>query len=97
MILARVRHIAVGCRIRLARRRSMDRVEVLDTESRLRRLDRVLREILVHFNVEVPTSDSRSADEIADAILGAVADARKVFDEDSVRGLKVVASLAEEV
>ena len=31
-----------------------------------------MRTILVHLNVEAPTSDDRSADQIADAILAAI-------------------------
>ena len=46
------------------------------------------REILVHLNVEVPDSDSRSEDEIAGAIVAKL---------DGLDGLVIVAPLAEEI
>lgn len=52
------------------------------------------RTILVHLNVEVPDEDDRSADQIADALLGAL---EVGGDDDSVRDLKVIAPLAEDV
>lgn len=52
------------------------------------------REILVHLNVEVPANDSRSADEIADAILAAY---EVGSDNEIVSDLTVVCPLAEEV
>jgi hypothetical protein len=52
------------------------------------------RTILVHLNVTPPEGDTRTANEIADAILAAV---EVGSDDDSVRGLVIVAPLAEEV
>ncbi len=52
------------------------------------------REILVHLNVAAPTDDTRTPDEIADAILGAIEVGR---DDDSLRRLEIVCPLAEEV
>jgi hypothetical protein len=52
------------------------------------------RTILVHLNVDVPEPDSRTANEIADALLGAI---EVGSDDDSVRELGVVCLMAEEV
>jgi hypothetical protein len=52
------------------------------------------REVLVHLNVEVPATDTRSADEIANAVMGALEVGQ---DDDSVRDLKIVCPLADEV
>lgn len=52
----------------------------------------VRRTILVHLNVEV--EDDRPAEEIAQAILGAIEVGQ---DDDSVRDLRISAPLAEEV
>lgn len=53
-----------------------------------------MRTVLVHLNVEVPDEDERDADAIADALLGAL---EVGSDDESVRDLKVVAPLAEDV
>ena len=52
------------------------------------------REILILLNVEAPDTDTRTEDEIADAILSAI---NVCADDESVRELKVVVPLAEEV
>jgi hypothetical protein len=52
------------------------------------------RTVLVHLNVEAPDSDTRTADQIADALMGAL---EVGADDDSVRELSVTAPLAEEV
>lgn len=52
------------------------------------------REILVHLNVAAPVTDTRTADEIADAITGAL---EVGSDDDSVRDLTIVAPLAEDI
>jgi len=44
------------------------------------------RTILVHLNVTVPDEDDRTADKIADALLGAI---EVGSDDDSVRGLAI--------
>jgi hypothetical protein len=52
------------------------------------------RTILVHLNVEIPVTDKRDPDDIADAIM----DAFEVgSDDDSVRDLFPKITLAEEV
>lgn len=53
-----------------------------------------MRTILVHLNVAVPEEDERSAEQIADAVLGAI---EVGSDDDSVRDLAITAPLAEEV
>lgn len=53
-----------------------------------------MREILVHLNVAAPDGDDRTADQIAEALMGAV---EVGSDDASVRGLTVVVALAEEV
>lgn len=52
------------------------------------------RTVLVHLNVTVPPADTRSADEIAQAILGAL---EVGSDDDSVRDLTVEATLSEAI
>lgn len=52
------------------------------------------RETLVHLNVAVPDGDSRTADEIADALLAAI---EVGSDNEAVRDLKVVCPLAEDI
>jgi hypothetical protein len=54
----------------------------------------VPRTVLVHLNVEAPESDTRTADQIADALMGAL---EVGADDDSVRELSVTAPLAEEI
>lgn len=51
------------------------------------------RTVLVHLNVEVPAGDPRTPNQIADAIIGAL---EVGSDDDSVRDLKPLATLAEE-
>lgn len=53
-----------------------------------------MREVLVHLNVEVPDTDTRTADEVADALLGAF---EVGSDDDSVRDLVVCCPLAEDI
>lgn len=53
-----------------------------------------VREVLVHLNVTVPEGDSRTADEIADAILAAI---EVGSDNEAVRGLGIVCPLAEDI
>lgn len=53
-----------------------------------------VRTVLVHLHVETRADDERTADEIADAI-GAVVEVGS--DDDSVRGLTISVTLAEEV
>lgn len=52
------------------------------------------REILVHLNATVPDGDDREADEVANAILSAY---EVGSDDESVRDLAVVYTLAEEI
>ena len=52
------------------------------------------RTILVHLNVDAPDSDERTPDQIADALLGAL---EVGSDDDSIRDLKAVCPLAEEI
>jgi hypothetical protein len=52
------------------------------------------RTIIVHLNIELPDSDKRTADEIADAITESLSVSS---DKDPVRFEDVVAPLAEEV
>lgn len=52
------------------------------------------RTVVVHLNVGLPVGDARSADEVRDAILGAVEVGQ---DDDSVRDLDVTCPLAEEI
>ena len=51
------------------------------------------RTLLVHLNVEVPVSDERTADEVADAILLAIRQAPAIFN---TRDLHAECPLAEE-
>jgi hypothetical protein len=52
------------------------------------------RTILVHLHVEAPDDDTRTPDEIADAVGGAI---EVGSDDDSVRGLTFSIPLAEEI
>lgn len=52
------------------------------------------RTVLVHLNVEPAGDDARNADDIADAIMAAL---EVGSDDDSVRGLAVSVTLAEEL
>lgn len=52
------------------------------------------RTVLVHLNVGVPDDDTRTAGEIAEALLGAL---EVGSDDDSVRDLDVTAPLAEQI
>lgn len=53
-----------------------------------------LREVLVHLNVDVPSTDTRSADDIADLFLTA---AHNLVANPSFGGLGVACPMAEEV
>ncbi len=53
-----------------------------------------MRTVLIHLNVDVPTGDGRSADQVADAILAAI---EVGSDDDSVRDLTLHLPLAEEI
>jgi hypothetical protein len=55
--------------------------------------EETFRVVLVHLHVEVPRSDTRDADAIADAIGGAI---EVGSDDDSMRGLTIAIPLAEE-
>lgn len=50
------------------------------------------RTVLVHLSVEVPAGDGRSANEVADALMGAVEVGR---DNEATEGLGVVVAMAE--
>jgi hypothetical protein len=52
------------------------------------------RTVLVHLNVQVPGTDDRDADAIADAVMAAL---EVGSDDESVADLKVVCPMAEEV
>jgi hypothetical protein len=52
------------------------------------------RTVLVHLNVEVPEADARDAEEIAQAVYGAL---EVGSDHESVRNLTVVMALSEEL
>lgn len=52
------------------------------------------RTVLVHLNVEVPDSDPRDADQIGEAISGAL---EVGSDDESVSGLTIVVALTDEV
>lgn len=52
------------------------------------------RIVLLHLHVEVPEEDDRNADKIADAIEAAL---EVGSDDDSVKNLEVIITLAEEV
>lgn len=52
------------------------------------------RTVLVHLNVEVPDTETRTADQIADAILSALVVGG---DDESVWELDIVCPLAEEL
>lgn len=52
------------------------------------------REVLVHLNVAVPAGDERDADQIRDAVMGAL---EVGSDADELRGLEIVCPMAEEV
>lgn len=51
------------------------------------------REVLVHLNVAVPDGDQRDADQIRDAVMGAL---EVGSDDESLHGLEIVCPLAEE-
>ena len=53
-----------------------------------------MREILVHLNVEAPDSDTRTADEIAAAIMAAL---EVGSDDESVSALIIVPAMSEEI
>lgn len=52
-----------------------------------------VRTVLVHLNVQVPESDTRSAERIGDAIMAAI---EVGSDDDAVRGLDLVLALVDE-
>ena len=52
------------------------------------------REILIHLNVEVPESDTRSAEEISDAISGAL---EVGSDNEILEGISWQIPLAEDI
>jgi hypothetical protein len=52
------------------------------------------RTILVHLNIQAPRTDTRSADEIGDAVMGAV---EVGSDNEALEGLEINLALADAI